>query len=89
MALAADPVQDHAGQAQPIVVSRAALDDRRGRLRLTGDVERQEHRKAEDGGDVGRGAAPSGRRGDAVEQAHRGFAERDRAARARLSREAQ
>ena len=61
VALAADPVQDHAGQAQPVVVSRAALDDRRGRLRLAGDVERQEHRKAEDGGDVGRGAArPAG-----------------------------
>ena len=88
MALAADPVEDHAGDGEPIVVGRAALDDGRGRLRLAGDVERKQDRKPHEGGDVGRGAAPSGRRGDAVEEPHRGFAERDRAARASPSREA-
>ena len=66
------------------VVGRAALDDRRRRLRLAGDVEDEQDRQAERGGDVGRGAAAAARRRDAVEQAHRGFAERKRAVRRRL-----
>ena len=80
MPLAADAVEDHAGDREAVVIGRAALDDGRGRLRLAGDVDDKEDGHAESGGDVGRGAAASGGRGHAVEEAHRGFAERQRAA---------
>ena len=60
MPLAADAVDDDAGDPQALIVGRAALDDGRRRLRLTRDVDDQEHRQAERRRDVGRGAAASG-----------------------------
>ncbi len=76
MPLAADTVDDHAGDLEAPVVSRAALDDRGGRLGLARDVDDEEDRHAERGRDVRRRAAAPARRGHAVEQPHRGFAER-------------
>ena len=77
MALAADAIDDDAGDAEPRVVRSAALDHRRRRLRLARDVEDEQDRHAERGGDVGRGAAAPALRRNAVEQPHRGFAERE------------
>ena len=87
MALAADAIDDDARDLQPLVISRAALDDRRRRLRLTCDVDDQQDWHAERGSDVGRGAGAPGLGRDAVEQAHRGFAERKRALSRRSRRE--
>ena len=77
MALAADAIDDDAGDAEPRVIGRAALDDRRRRLRLPGDVEDEQDRKPKRRRDVGRGAAAPAFRRNAVEQPHRGFAERE------------
>ena len=77
MALAADAIDDDAGDAEPRVVSRAALDHRRRRLRLPGNVEDEQDRHAERRRDVGRGAGAPALRRNAVEEAHRGFAERE------------
>ena len=87
MALAADAIDDDAGDAEPRVVRSAALDHRRRRLRLPGDVEDEQDRHAERGGDVGRGAAAPALRRNAVEQPHRGFAKRKLAFGRRLSGE--
>ena len=57
MALAADAIDDDAGDFQPLVIGRAALDDRRRRLRLARHVDDQQDRHAERRRDVGRGAA--------------------------------
>ena len=78
MPLAADPVDHDAGDAEPRVIDGAALDDRRGRLRLARHVDDEQDRKSERRRDVGRGAAAAGRRRNAVEQAHRGLAQRER-----------
>ena len=78
MALAADAIDDDAGDAEPcVVICRAAPDDGRRRLRLPRDIEDEQHRHAQRGGDVGRGAAAAGLRRNAVEEAHRGFAQRE------------
>ena len=87
MALAADAIDDDASDAEPRVVRSAALDRRRRRLRLPGDVEDEQDRHAERGGDVGRGAAAPALGWDAVEESHRGFAERKLAFSRRLSGE--
>ena len=80
MPLAADAVEDDARDHQALVIGRAAHDDGRGRLRLARDVDDKEHGHAESGGDVGRGAAASRRGRHAVEEPHRGLAERQRTA---------
>ena len=84
MALAADAIDHDAGDAEPLVVSRATLDDRRRRLRLPRHVEDQQDWHAERGGDIGRGAAAAALRRDAIEQPHRGFAQRELAFSRRL-----
>ena len=60
MALAADAIDDDAGDLQPLVIGRAALDDRRRRLRLAGNVDDQQDRHAERSRDIGRGAGAPG-----------------------------
>ena len=87
MALAADAIDDHAGDAEARVVHGAALDNGRRRLRLPRDIEDEQHRHAQRGGDVGRGAAAAGLRRNAVEEAHRGFAQRELACSRRLGGE--
>ena len=62
------------------IIGRAALDDRRRRLRLTGDVDHQQHRRAERRGDIGGGACAPGLSRHAVEEPHRGFAQQQGAA---------
>ena len=84
MALAADAIDDDAGDVEPRIIGRAALDDRRRRLRLPRDIENQQDRHAERRYDIGRGAAAAACRGHAVEQPHRGFAERKRVLARRL-----
>ena len=74
MALAADAIDDHARDLEPLVIGGAALDDRRRRLRLTGDVDDQQDRHAERRRHIGRGAGAPSRARDPVEQPHRGFA---------------
>src|ERR1700722_7229436 len=44
MALASDPIDDDAGDFEPLVICRAALDDRGGELGLGGGVEWQDGR---------------------------------------------
>ncbi len=87
VALAADAVDHDARDREARVVGRAALDDGRRRLRLPAHVENQQNRHAEGSGDVRRGAAAPALRWDAVEEPHRGFAERERASPRRLRRE--
>ena len=87
MPLAADPVDHDAGDAEPPVVDGAALDDSGGRLRLARHVDDEEDRKSERRRDVGRGAAAAKRRRNAVEQAHRGLAQSERAPGRRLGGE--
>ena len=74
MALARDPIEDDAGNADGrIVRSKAAYHCGR-RLRLPRHVEHQHDRQSEMGGEIGGGAAPvfaAGRR--AVEQTHDAF----------------
>ena len=79
MALAADAVDDHAGDFEPRVVGYAALDDRRGGLGLTGDVDDQQDWHAERRRHIGRGACAPALSRNAVEETHRGFAQRKRA----------
>ena len=79
MALAADAIDDDARDLEPLVISCAALDDRRRRLRLTRHVDDQQDRHAERRRHVGRGAGAPACRGNAVEQPHRGFAQSERA----------
>ena len=82
MALAADAIDDDARDLEPRVIARAALDDRRRRLRLARHVEDEQDRHAERRRDVGRGAAaPACRR----ERRRRGPS-RLRRTRARMSR---
>ena len=78
MAVAGDAIDDDARNFQPIVISCAALDDRRRRLRLTRHIDDQQDRHAERRRDVSRGAGAPGCRGNAVEQPHRGFAQSER-----------
>ena len=87
MALAADAIDDDAGDAEPRVVRSAALDHRRRRLRLPRDVEDEQHRHAERRCDVGRGAAAPALRRNAVEEPHRGLAQRELAFGRRFSGE--
>ena len=84
---AADAIDDDAGQAQALVVEAHALDHGGGRLRLAGNIEDEQDRHAERGGDIGRGAASAWWRRYAVEQPHRGFAERERPSGRGLGRE--
>ena len=84
---AADAIDDDAGQAQALVVEAHALDHGGGRLRLAGNIEDEQDRHAERGGDIGRGAASTWWRRYAVEQPHRGFAERQRPSGRGLGRE--
>ena len=60
MALARDLVEHHAGDRDARVVAGAAERDGGGRLRMAGDVEHENHRPAEQGGDVGAGARAAG-----------------------------
>ena len=46
VALAGEPVEHDAGDAHVRVVGGKALGDGRGRLRLAGDIEHQQHRQA-------------------------------------------
>ena len=68
-----DAVEDDAGDADGGVVRGKAARHGGGRLGLAGRVEDEENRQAIAGGEVGGGAAPAGRAGQAVEQAHRRF----------------
>ena len=79
VALAPDAIDDGACDPQPRVKCRAALHDRRRGLRLPGDIEDEEDRHVERRRDICRSAAAPGRRRHAVEQPHRGFAQRQRA----------
>ena len=79
MALAADAIDDHARDLEPLVIGCAALDDRRRRLRLTRDVDDQQDRHAKRRRHVGRGARAPTLSRNAVEETHRGFAQSERA----------
>ena len=75
MTRAGDAIEDRAGDADARIIGRAALDDGRRRLRLAADVDAEQDRPAEHGGDVGRGAGSPGRGEDPVEKPHRALAE--------------
>ena len=84
MPLAADAIDDHARNFEPRVVRDATLDDRRGGLRLTADVDHQQDRYAKRRRHVSRGAGAPACRRNAVEKTHRGFAQSERARSCRL-----
>jgi len=73
MALAADAVEQNAGDAHRVIVRAKAARHRGGGLRLAGDVENEQHGKMEARGEIGRCAAPSPRPGKPVEQAKHAF----------------
>ena len=78
---AGDAVEDDADHLDVLAVAAEAVDQGRDRGAHAGDVDHEQHRQAEQGGDVGRGA---GAVGGAVEQAHDAFAEQQVAAAAAL-----
>ena len=74
MALAADAVEHHAGDAHARIVGRKAAHHGGRGLRLPGDIEHQQHRQTEPRREVGgRAARAPAAPGDAVEQAHDAF----------------
>ena len=73
MALARDLVQHHAGDRDARIVPGAAERDGGGRLRVARHVEHENHRPAEQGGDVGAGSRAADLLADAVEEAHGAF----------------
>ena len=79
MALAADTIDDHARHLEPRVIGCAAFDDRGRGLRLAADVDDQQDRQAERRRHIRRGPGAPGLAGNAVEEAHRGFAQSERA----------
>ncbi len=68
--LAAQPVEDDAGDPHVAVVGGEALGDGGGGLRLTGGVEHQDDRQAIEARQVGRRAGAAGHPRNAVEKAH-------------------
>ena len=87
MTLAADTIDDDARDFEPRVICRAALDDRRRRLRLARYVDDQQDRHAKRRRHVSRGAGAPALGRNAVEQTHRGFAQSERALSRRLGGE--
>ncbi len=75
VAFAGDAVQHDAADAHARVQRGATGGHGRGGLRLPRDVEHQQHRQAEPGGEVGGGAGLARGSGHAVEEAHRALAD--------------
>ena len=84
VALAADAIDNDAGDFEPLVISAAALDDRGRRLRLAANVDDEQDRHGERRRHIGRGAGAPACRRHAVEQPHRRFAQSKRASSRRL-----
>ncbi len=68
MPLAADTVQHDAGDPHIWIVRGEAPHQSRRRLRLTGDIDHQQHRQAKARGEVCRGAGASRRGFDPVDR---------------------
>ena len=77
MALARDLVEDDAGNPDARIVELAAERDGARRLRLSGDVDDEHDRPAEQRGDIGAGAGMAFPAGNPVEQPHRAFGDDD------------
>ncbi len=73
MPFAADAIQDDPGNSHGGIVRRKASHHGRRRLRLSGDVEDEQHRHLKPRGNVGRCSGAAGPSADAVEQAHDAF----------------
>ena len=73
MSLAADTVENDAGNSHRRIVRGKTPQHGRGRLGLSGDIEHQHHRQSKARRQIGGGAAAPGRPGHAVEQAHHAF----------------
>ena len=84
VALAADAIDNDACDFEPLVISSAALDDRRRRLRLAANVDDEQDWHGERRRHIGRGAGAPACRRHAVEQPHRRFAQSKRASSCRL-----
>ncbi len=78
MPVARDLVEDHAGNIDVLAIARKAERDGGGRLRLARDIDYQHDGPPGRGGDIGgRAVAPGPSQGDAVEQSHHAFGERE------------
>ena len=81
VALAADPVEHHAGDADTGIEAGKPLGHGRDGLRLAGNVEHQQHRQTVEPGEIRRRAGPAHFAWNAVEQAHGAFEEHEVGAR--------